>query len=124
MIITGTGNKTYLDLLKKSPEQYDVFQLVRDIAPSWHELGGLLRISYDMRDSLHRDPRLTVSGKLEHVLNYWIASEPSPVTWEMILQALKALQREDFTRNVIAYLETPDVYSTYIEIHHIYTCMI
>ena len=114
MILTGTGNKTYKDLLKKSPEIIDVLHLVPDIASSWYEFGMQLRVSISVRESLIRDISFSDDAKLEKVLMYWIQAEPSPVTWKMILQALVNLERISIASKVREYLEKPETYSKYI----------
>ena len=114
MIITGTRDNTYRDLLQKSPELHDVCQLVKFIAPFWNELGRELRVSYNKRGTLMGNVFLSDRDSLEEVLRHWIENESSPVTWERILRALVNLGSRNMVREVIQYLETPQTYSKYI----------
>ena len=68
MILVGTGNRTYRDLLKKPPEIDDVFHLVRPIAASWYELGVHLRVTIIVRESLRRDARCCQTRESSDVL--------------------------------------------------------
>ena len=103
----------YRDLLKKPPEIRDVFDIIKeDISSSWHEVGGCLGISLNYRDSLKGEN--SVDTKLERILNMWKQKETKDVTWGVILEVLKKLQRRDLKRKVIIFLETPETYKEYI----------
>ena len=81
--------KTYKDLLQKPPEPTDAFDLVRNISPSWYDIGTKLLVPSDFRDSLTRES-LSNEAKLDKILNAWINGETADVTWRTILEALEA----------------------------------
>ena len=89
-----------------------------DISSSWNSVGSELNISMNVRDTLRRDISLTDTDKLERILNEWSQSETKPVTWRIVLEALKSLQRQDLIRKVIAYLEQPDNHQRYISMNN------
>ena len=100
----------------------DILGLVRDISASWNELGGALEIPSDDRNSLQKDGRLTDKDKLEFVLRNWIQNETKEVKWEVILEALKVLQRKDLIKKVIEHMEKPEIYRKYISMKDFYCC--
>ena len=89
-----------------------------DISSSWNSVGSELNISMNFRDTLRRDIGLTDTDKLERILNEWSQSETKPVTWRIMLEALKSLQRQDLIRKVIAYLEKPENHQRYLSMNN------
>ena len=106
-------------MLDKPPDPNDIMDLIKnDISSSWNSVGSELNISMNFRDTLRRDISLTDTDKLERILNEWSQSETKPVTWRIVLEALKSLQRQDLIRKVIAYLEKPDNHQRYISMNN------
>ena len=89
-----------------------------DISASWNSVGSELNIPMNYRDTLRRDITLTDTDKLERILNEWSQSETKAVTWRIMLEALKSLQRQDLVRKVIAYLEKPENHQRYISMNN------
>ena len=105
---------TYCSLEQKPPEVTDVFHLIKDdISASWFDVGEELGISLNDRQTLMRDVSLSNNNRLESVLVIWVQQEKKDVKWVVILEALKALQRNDLVRKVIKFLEEPETYSKY-----------
>ena len=100
----------------------DILGLVKDISASWNELGGALEIPSDDRNSLQKDGRHTDKDRLEFVLRNWIQNETKEVKWEVILEALKVLQRKDLIKKVIEHMEKPEIYRKYISMKDFYRC--
>ena len=92
----------------------DILGLVKDISASWNELGAELVIPMNDRTTFqNRNP--TDNGRLEIVLRHWIQNETKEVKWEVILEALRVLQRKDLIKKVIEYMEKPEIlYRKYI----------
>ena len=103
-------------MLDKPPEIKDVFGLVKDISPSWNELGAELHVPHNYRESLGRDGRMTDRDRLECVITNWIGNETKEVKWRVILEALRPLKRKDLIKKVINYLEEPQIYEKYISL--------
>ena len=70
-------------------------------------------VSLNDRDTLRRDVSLSDNSRLEKVLAIWVQQEKKEVKWVVVLDALKALQRNDLIRKVIRFLEEPETYSKY-----------
>ena len=105
---------TYHSLEQKPPKVADVFGLIKDdISASWNEFGGQMGVSLNDRDTLRRDVSLSDNSRLEKVLAIWVQQEKKEVKWVVVLDALKALQRNDLIRKVIRFLEEPETYSKY-----------
>ena len=101
-------------MLEKPPEIKDVLGLVKDISPSWYELGAELHVPHNDREFLRRDGRMTDRDRLEYVITNWIENETEDVKWKVILKALQKLRRRDLIKRVIEYLEEPQIHRKYI----------
>ena len=77
-------------------------------------MGIHLNIPQNDREVLERDISLSHNSKLERIINKWIHSETTDVTWRVIITSLKALDRKDLIKEVIRYLENPATYEKYI----------
>ena len=105
------------DIMKKSPDKYKLFDLIRDNSSRWPDFARELRISDDTRTSLLCDIRLTDLDRLEKVLKTWIEEEPegAPVTWEYIIEVLVKLKLRNTARIVQSHLVKPDVVQEYVD---------
>ena len=103
------------DIMKKSPDKYELFDLIRDNSSRWPDFARELRISNDTRSSLSRDISLTNPDRLEEVLRCWLEEEPeeAPVTWEYIIKVLVNLKLKNVARIVQSHLKTTDVIQKY-----------
>ena len=111
----GAGNKRYRDLLMKSPELDDVFPLMTKLSSSWHDIGGKLGIPIDKRQSLLQNASISNDSKLEEILHLWICSQPSDVTWKMIIDVLIVFEKKNVASEVTRFLEKQDIYQKYIQ---------
>ena len=78
----------FLDILKESPNHKEALSLLSGISVKWEEIGSALNISQNELDGLHHDHR-SIIMKLSQVLNLWINSESSPVSWETLISAIE-----------------------------------
>ena len=103
------------DIMKKSPDKYELFDLIRDNSSRWPDFARELRISDDTRTSLSHNISLTDSNRLEEVLRCWIGEEPegAPVTWEYIIKILVNLKLKNVARIVQSHLKNTDVIQKY-----------
>ena len=60
-----------------------------------------------------RDRSLTDDDRLDKVLTKWIEAQPSPVTWNMILEMLRELELLNIADKVKTYLKREDVIEKY-----------
>ena len=111
----GAGNKRYRDLLMKSPELDDVFSCMSTLSASWHDIGGRLRVPLGDRQSLLQHASISNDGKLEKILDKWIGSQTSDVTWKMIIGVLIAIEKKNIASEVTRYLDKKQNYDKYIK---------
>ena len=99
----------------------DILGLVKDISASWNELGAELAIPMNDRTTF-QNRNLQDNDRLEIVLRHWIQNETKEVKWEVILEALRVLQRKDLIKKVIEHMEKPEIYRKYISMKDFYCC--
>ena len=97
----------------KSPELDDVLYLMDKLSSQWHDIGGKLRVPIGERNSLLKEARISDVGKLEEVLNKWITSQTSDVTWKKILDMLVAFEKKTIASEVTSFLDTQEAYDKY-----------
>ena len=90
---------------KCKPDLKDVHNLLKQKSSKWDEIGGGLEVCYNFRQC---QESLTTSAqqKLEAVLNKWIESECSEVSWNHLTQVLKDMGLVDVAEKVRRYLQT------------------
>ena len=64
-----------------------VAHLLMDIAHKWYEIGLSLRVHCSFLDDLKRSPGCSYK-KLKKIIEFWIDTGPSPVTWGTIISAI------------------------------------
>ena len=101
------------DILKKSPEVDDVFDLIKEHSANWYDSAIALKIDVNTRTTLQNDGKLTNHGKLEHILQIWRQAQPSDVTWEKILEVLESMKLRRTAGEVKKFLEKPNVIEKY-----------
>ena len=99
----------------KSPELDDVFPLMTKLSSSWHDIGGRLRVPIGERQSLLQVTNMSNDGKLERILDIWISSQPSDVTWKMIIDMLIAFEKKNIASEVARFLDKQHIYEKYIQ---------
>ena len=107
------GAKGSFSILKKSPHQHDVLDLLRDHTADWIDLGIELEVSENKRTEFSQDDRLSPYGKLDKVLSYWIRAEPTPVTWEKVKEVLIKLNFRSTAKKVERFLQEVDTVEKY-----------
>ena len=102
-----------ITILKKSPETRDVFKLLKSKSNDWDDFARELEVDDKVRGDLRINMALSSENKLEQVLNNWIDSECSAVTWEKILEVLESLETRRLAREVKNYLKQPKTVEKY-----------
>ena len=102
-----------ITILKKSPETRDVFKLLKSKSNDWDDFARELEVEDKVRSDLRINMALSSENKLEQVLNNWIDSECSAVTWEKILEVLESLETRRLAREVKNYLKQPKTVEKY-----------
>ena len=88
------------------PQLRDVYCLLKPKSYDWHVIGGHLGVEFGFREGLLRDGGLrTNDNKLEAVLNNWIETHCSEVSWDNLIQVLTELEFIDIARDVRSFLQ-------------------
>ena len=101
--------------MDKSPERLELFKLLKSKSNSWDEFARELRVERSFRVSLRSNTALSNDKRLEEVLQRWIDSESSPVTWKRVIHVLDELKLKRVVKDVKKYLQRPDVIEKYSE---------
>ncbi len=95
--------------LSQAPDPITVvYDLLRDRAYQWNDIGRELRVSYGYREGLKREGvQSTDETKLDSVIFKWEQSQCSDVTWSNVIKVLKILQFNDLMepiKNMLRHL--------------------
>ena len=72
----------------------------------WDRIGCGLGVDFNFREGLLRDGvQRTNDNKLEAVLNNWIETQCSEVSWDNLIQVLTQLEFIDIVRDVRSFLQ-------------------
>ena len=82
-----------------------MFPLLRCKSYDWNKIGERLGVDFGFHESLLREGvQRTNKNKLETVLNQWISSHCSDVSWDNVIATLTELSFIDLIRDVESYL--------------------
>ena len=76
------------DILNATPDEHNLLELLADISDQWYVIGKALRVSNDVLNGLQKSPEDN-KFKLIQVINTWLTSQPSPVTWKTMISTLE-----------------------------------
>ena len=97
---------TYKDLLLKEPEKKDVLDILRQKSARWKDFAIALNVNDNFCDDLTKaGPTLSPYTMLDAVLEEWIESQCSDVTWQKVIDVLKELNLKRTAREVGRFLE-------------------
>ena len=92
---------------KCKPDLEDVLYLLKQKSSKWDEIGGGLKVCYDFRQCQLKQGMMTdAQQRLEAVLNKWIESECSEVSWNHLIRVLIDIKLVDVAEKVKSYLLT------------------
>ena len=92
-----------------TPELKDVYLLLKPKSYDWHVIGIHLGVDFGFRESLQRaGVQRTDDNKLEAVLNKWIVTHCSEVSWDNLIRVLTELEFIDLVKEIKrkGFLET------------------
>ena len=94
------------DCAQARPSLQQVYRLLKTKCCRWDAIGRELAVPLSYRDEL-RQEGLTTSNesKLERLLNHWLETECSEVSWDHLIKVLQELQWNDSLREVHKFLE-------------------
>ena len=91
----------------KPPKTLDVFNLLKQKAHKWSEIGRDLCVGYDYRQALlKRTMNENDEHRLEDILHKWIESQCSEVSWKNLIGVLKGLKLNDAVGNILHNLKS------------------
>ena len=94
-------------VLKCKPDLEDVYNLLKQKSSKWDEIGGGLEVCYNFCQCQLKEGIMTsAQQKLEAVLNKWLESECSEVSWNHLIQVLIDMELVDVAEKVRRYLRT------------------
>ena len=76
------------DILNTAPDEHDLVELLADIKHQWFPIGQALHVPFNDLEGLQASPGEHIV-KLSHVINIWLTSQPSPVTWKTVISAIE-----------------------------------
>ena len=82
VVILGITSK-----LNTFPTRYELFQLLNDIRHKWYEIGLSLQISRNVLDDLKHSGG---NDELLPVIDNFLITQPSPVSWETVITAVES----------------------------------
>ena len=103
-----------IQILKKSPDCIDVFNLIKSHSAKWDGFARELHVDDNTRESLKHNISLENDVRIERVLKIWIESQCSSVTWEKILDVLISMDLKTTAGKVQEYLKYQEVIDKYI----------
>ena len=78
----------------------------------WEDIGQKLKVPLKFRRRL-RESSLSDNVKLEEVLDNWIESRNTPVTWSCFIEALEGIEMTNEAKEVKDFLKTTKAVKTY-----------
>ena len=76
------------DILNTAPDKHKLLDLLANSSHQWYVIGTALRVSDDVLSGLQKSPK-TDKVKLIEVMNTWLTSQPSPITWQTVISAIE-----------------------------------
>ena len=79
---------SFSDILEDAPDKHELLDLLADIKDKWYEIGLSLKVGDDVINGLTSE-KIENIIKLDKVLQSWIKTESSPVTWDTMIAAIE-----------------------------------
>ena len=79
---------SFFDILEDAPNKDELLKLLANIDNKWHEIGLSLKVANNVLNGLASENSTNIL-KLDQVLQSWIETESSPVTWDIIITAIE-----------------------------------
>ena len=76
------------DILKEAPDKHELLNVLADINDKWYEIGLSLKVGDNVLNGLESEKRKNVI-KLDKILQSWITTKSSPITWDTVIAAMK-----------------------------------
>ena len=76
---------------------------------NWNEIGREFGIDYNFRQSIKGTPK----DNIEEVIQTWVSSQPTEVTWKKVIDVLRELEYIDTVQSVEEFLRKPEIFQSY-----------
>ena len=76
-----------LAILSTCPDENDLLNLLANIDSDWFRIGRALKVSHNTLQGFRQNNE-TNTVKLSNVINSWITTQSSPVTWRTVINAI------------------------------------
>ena len=76
-------------ILKETPDEYELFSLLRSISDKWYDIGLSLQVRRNVLDEI-KQSQDNDETNLKKVTNIWRDTKSSPDTWETIITAVES----------------------------------
>ena len=107
ILISPTGTESSFSTIRHTPQLTDVHRLLVPKSSEWDRIGCHLGVDFNFREGLLRaGVQRSDDNKLEAVLNNWIETHCSEVSWDNLIQVLTELEFIDIVRDVRSFLQT------------------
>ena len=70
-----------------APDKHTLINLLADVSNKWEEIGLALKVTQNFLGSL--SSTLADNIKLARVIENWISTQSSPVTWETMISTIE-----------------------------------
>ena len=70
----------------ESPDEHDLLILLSGISDKWYDIGLSLKVCRNFLDDLKQSER---NDKLFAVIDNFLTTQPSPVTWETLITTIE-----------------------------------
>ena len=77
-----------IDVLKETPNEHELLNLLADVNNMWQEVGLALGVDSNFLEGLQKEKDGNTT-KLSKVIRRWINNKSSPVTWETVITAME-----------------------------------
>ena len=76
------------EILKKAPNEHELFYLLTDISDLWYEIGICLYLSANELTAI-KQKLISNNVKLLNVITLWKHTQPVPFTWETVISCIE-----------------------------------
>ena len=94
----------YLYYTANKPEKHVLMRLLFPVSNKWLEIGDLLGVDSDKIDALYTS-NVSNQVKMSNMLQSWLDNEPTPATWDNIIDILEGpLQKKSLATAIYQFL--------------------
>ena len=99
----------------KEPKKVHLQRVLGSIQHKWREIGEALEIPNGTIKSIDHDARYNDSNKLSEVLQTWIDTQTSDVTWRNVIDVIKEypVNEPGLAKTIPDFLANPKISSKY-----------